>query len=234
MSYTVTQLINAAYYTSGVVAREFQTVSGTQLNDGLGFLNDLLTDKTVEDDMIPYYSEYNFTAVQGQEEYFIPNLILTDTLVFFIDGVRYQMSQIPRRQYFGTSRADNIQTLPFTWHIERCFGGANLFLYFLPNTTYAMQLWGLFRLTEVDINQNLSLTLDRFYISYLKYALTVRICVEFNYEIPPGVSMQLKKYEQWISKRSQQLDLRSSKISTLGQSNSINYAQINLGLGWSV
>lgn len=71
MAYTTLQLINNAYYESGIVSRGFETVSGQQANDGLQFLNDLIADKTVENGLIPYYQEYNFTAVTGQERYFI-------------------------------------------------------------------------------------------------------------------------------------------------------------------
>ncbi len=341
MPYTVIELINGAYYTSGVVSREFQTVQGSQLNDGLGFLNDILTDKTVEDDMIPYYQRLSFPTRPGASEYFIPNLIEIGTLVFFINTVRYQMTEIPRRNFFGSSRANNIQSLPFTWHVERKFGGATLFLYFNPDTNFPLEVWGLFRLAEVAINQDLMselttvnlgqpvstgtctlavgqlvindidmvgaypaaglltsaqvlanaitnnvpfvnaainsnqfvltsgininlvtsgigdaantitfqnfstllgpqnetyfpMALDRFYISYLKYALAVRICNEFDYVIPQGVSNQLLKYEQMISKRSQKIDLRNTRISTLSQPTSLNYGIINLSHGWTI
>jgi hypothetical protein len=155
MGYTVIQLINDAYYASGIVSREFQTVSGSQINDGLGFLNDILADKTIERDMIPYYLEYNFYAIEGQERYFIPNLEELETLVFFINNVRYQMREVDRKVYFGSARANNITSLPFNWHVERCPGGANLYLYFLPNVNYPMQAWGQFRLAQVSINQDL-------------------------------------------------------------------------------
>ena len=335
MSYTVSQLVTNAFYTSGVVARDDQTVQGSQLLDGLQFLNDVITDKTVETDMIPYYSQYDFFAVQGQESYFVPNLIELETLVFFIDTIRYEMKQLQRNKYFGTSRANNIQSLPFTYHVERLPLGAKIYLYFLPQTNFHMQAWGLFRLTNVNINKDLNsslttvnlgvvtiaglgtlnpgefvintidlagnyatiaalalqinntvpnvtafvylntitlqssanitlttlgqqplvnfvtfqyfstqngplnqtyfpLQLDQFYISYLKYALAVRICNEFNYDIPPGVAKQLTKYETMISKRSQQMDLRNVKVSTLGSATTLNYGQINLGHGWDI
>lgn len=234
MAYTVTKLITNAYYISGIVGREFQTVQGYQLNDGLDMLNDILSDKTVENDMIPYYSKYDFSLSPGVEEYFIPNLIEIETFVFFIDTVRYSTMNINRKRYFGASRADNIDSLPFTWHLERCFGGANLFLYFKPQTNYAAQLWGQFRLNEVTLNQDLSLTLDRFYINYLKYALSVRLCSEFDFMVPAGASKQLLQYEQMISKRSSPLDLTMTKVSTFTDNNSLNYAQINFGRGWTV
>lgn len=155
MAYSVINLIANAYYASGIVSRDFQTVSGPQMDAGLQFLNDILADKTIEKDMIPYFTRYQFFAVAGQEQYYIPNLEQLETLVFFINDIRYQMREIDRKIYFGASRANNINSLPFNYHLERCFGGANLFLYFFPQTNYPMEAWGTFRLSGVVLNQDL-------------------------------------------------------------------------------
>lgn len=232
MAYTTLQLINNAYYESGIVSRGFETVSGQQANDGLQFLNDLLADKTVENGLIPYYEEHNFNAVPGQEKYFIENLINIDTFVFYIDTVRYQTENRARREYFGSSRADNIQSLPGSWHMERCFQGANLYIYFKPNVAYPLTIWGQFRLAQVVLNQDLSLTLDRFYINYLKFDLASRLCAEYNYSVPPGVAKTLDQLQDAISKKSGPMDLRLTKLSSLQRRGGINYGTVNLGYGW--
>ncbi len=232
MAYTTLQLITNAYYESGIVSRGFETVGGQQANDGLQFLNDLIADKTIENGLIPYYEEYNFNAVIGQEKYFIQDLIEIDTFVFYIDTVRYQTENRARREYFGSSRADNIQSLPGSWHMERCFGGANLYIYFKPNQNFPLTIWGQFRLQQVAINQDLSLTLDRFYINYLKFDLAARLCAEYNYTVPPGVAKALANYEDSISKKSGPMDLRLVKLSSLQRRGGINYAQVNIGHGW--
>ncbi len=232
MAYTTLQLINNAYYESGIVSRGFETVGGQQAQDGLQFLNDLIADKTIENGLIPYYQEYDFNAVTGQEKYFIEDLISIDTFVFYIDTVRYQTENRARREYFGTSRADNIQSLPGSWHMERCFQGANLYIYFKPNQAFPLTIWGQFRLQQVVINQDLSLTLDRFYINYLKSDLAVRLCAEYNYTVPSGVAKALANYEDTISKKSGPMDLRLVKLSSLQRRGGINYGQVNLGKGW--
>jgi len=341
MSYTVTKLLTNAYYLSGIVSREFQTVSGTQLNDGLDILNDILADKTVDNGMIPYYTtDFNFNAIIGQEQYFIQNLIEIETMCFFIGTVRYSMSSSHRKKYFGDARANNVTSLPFNYHVESCFGGANVFLYFFPDQPYSMQCTGQFRLSSVSLGQDLTSNvtsanlglptyfgatpytigpgqlvvngvdlagtyasiiylvlyvnsgiiqnvrantvgnqfilystnpsniqctsqgsggytnnitfsnfsttngiqsqtfmpsgLDRFYIDYLKYHLAKRLCIEFNYDVPPGVVEQLDDYYQTINKRSSTLDLTMTKISTFEQNSTINYGQANLGKGWTV
>lgn len=234
MSYTTLKLITNAFHASGIVPREFQQVSGPQVEEGLDYLNEILTDKVVEDDMIPYYTKYNFTGVIGQEVYFVPDLIQLDTLVFFIDTVRYQMNYAQRIQYFGVSRANNINSLPIMYHVERQKGGANIYVYFPPVGAYPFEAWGLFGLSSTFLTQDLALILDNFYISYLKYALAERICINYDYRVPDSLAKTLKWYQAKISKRSQQLDLTIAKTSTLVKSTAINYAQVNLGRAWTI
>jgi len=93
---------------------------------------------------------------------------------------------------------------------------------------------GQFRLQSVTINQDLSLTLDPFYINYLKYALADRICAYYNYSLPEGVKKLMEKYEGMISKQSAQLDMSCQKVSTLGRHQSFSYAQVNIGKAWTV
>ena len=235
MAYLVTALISEAYYTSGIVSRSFQQVDGDQVQTGLVKLNEILSDTAIEDDMIPYFTtSYNFNAVSGQEMYFIPNLSKAETLTFFINTIRYQMSKVSQDLYYGSARAENVESLPYHWHCERCLNGSNLFIYFFPDTNYPMQLTGLFRLQTVTLDQDLSLMIDQYYINYLQYRLADRLCTAYNFEVPQGLHKQLLQYQQMISKRSSPMDLRINKISTFNSNNSINYAQVNLGKGWTV
>ncbi len=234
MSYTVLQLIDNAYFVSGIVAREFQQVTGSQEEVGLDLLNELLTEKTVENDMVPYFTKYNFTAVVGQETYFVPNLIDLDTLTFTLSQVRYQMNKVDRIQYFGVSRANDIQSLPVMYHVERQMGGANIYLYFLPDQAYPFEGWGRFGLTSVVFNQDLALVYDQFFINYLKYALAEVLLINYSYDVPQAVAKKLEWFQTIISKQSQKMDLTLAKTSTLVKSTAISYAQINLGRAWTV
>lgn len=340
MGYTVTQLINEAYYTSNIVSRGFETVSGEQLNDGLLYLNEILSMKTTDNGMIPYETSFTFNAIQGQEAYFIPNLVSIDTLTFNLDTVRYSMGYTPRNQYFGSSRVEAINSLPFQWYFERTFRGGNIYMYFSPDQAYPVHVHGLFRLGQVTFNQDLTtnkvvcnlgvpqvsgtgelgsgvfvvndvdlagtyasitdlvtyintgiipnvsaqyvqnefilyntayngtivisgngnggatnnisfyffntadgevksqpffgLALDRFYITYLKFALADYICTEYNQDVPIGVTRQLANCEAEIDKSSRPLDLRLDKVSTLQKGTGLNWAWVNLGRGFTV
>lgn len=157
MAFPVTLVISEAFYTSGIVSRQFQTVAGDQEETGFLKLNEILTDSTMESDMIPYFnSSYTFNAIAGQEKYFIPNLTVPETLTFFINTIRYQMRKNTRDKYFGGGRANNVLSLPFNWHVERSFGGSDLFMYFFPDTNYPLTLTGLFSLQKVSLYQDLS------------------------------------------------------------------------------
>lgn len=155
MAYTVANLIADAYYVSGIVSREFETVSGPQGDLGLQVLNEIISDKTIEMDMIPYYLKYNFNTIPGVETYFIPNFESVETLTFFLNGVRYQMVEVDRVKFQGSPRA-NINSLPLNWNQERCVNGTNIRLYFFPNQVYQLEAWGLFRLPQLTMFQDLS------------------------------------------------------------------------------
>lgn len=343
MAYTATQLVNEAFYVSGIVARQFATVSGDQASVGLLKLNELLSDTDIMTEKIPYINtKFTFSAVPGQEEYFIPGLAKAETLTFFIQSIRYQMLVNPFDRYFGSGRAQNVLSLPFNWISVRTRGGSNIFLYFFPDVNYPMELTGLFSLQQVQPYQDLAAVLttanlgtpiitgiipnagliqpgqlvingidlagtyntpqallafintgiipnvtatitgtefilynnttnssifittsgvgngannfsfsnfsllngphsytylpqglDQYYISYLIYKLAERLCAAYDFSMPPMAAKILAQYEESIDSRSTPRDLTISKISTLSNNVSVNYAQVNIGKGWT-
>lgn len=231
MAYTTTELITKAYYLSQIVSRELEQVSGQQIGDGLIMLNALLSLKSAHTRLVPYYSEYDFTAVPAQEIYFIPNLLACETFTFTLGDVRYSMSPTSRRNYFGSGRVNNITSLPFNWHLERTNGGSNLYVYFLPNVNYPMQIWGKFGFDNVALGQDLLLTFEEYYIDYLRYRLAQRLCSEYGIPMQPQAAQELKELESDMTDVSPP-DMTISKISTLQGQTSLTWAQINLGRGY--
>jgi hypothetical protein len=349
MTYTVTNLITEAYYDSSVVSRQFETIQGYQLNDGLTWLNQLLGDKAMDTGDIPYITQqYPFTGVVGQEMYFIPDLISIDALVFYIGTgnvngsqttVRYQMNYVDRVTYFGAPRANGINALPVSYTYERVLGGCNIWVYFPPQQNYVFNITGNFFISNVSLNQDLqsklttanlgipsisgtgaittgnwvingvnitgafptaaslvvaintgvvpnvtasivnfefiltssngttisivtngtesttsnyvtfknfslqngyfsqnfyALAFDTFYTNYLEYQLAERICQKLNFAVPDGVAQQLARYQLQISKMAEPLDLRQQKVGGVGPVRAINYAQANVGRGYTV
>lgn len=231
MAYTTTQLITGAYYLSGITARLLQSVTGDQLTDGLDLLNDMLSMQSVNQRMIPYFKQHDFDGVVGQELYFIENMIEIQTLTFNIGDVRYSMMPVERKIYFGAGRVNNVESLPFNYHMERVLGGSNLYVYYLPNQVYTFSLWGKFALDQAALGQDLSQIYDRFYITYMKYLLAEYICSSYNVVFQPQSAEKLRQFEKTLRDLSP-YDLATQKLSTLQQQPGYNYADANIGMGY--
>ncbi len=231
MAYTALQLITRSYYLSQIVARNLQTVSPDQVTDGLYLLNALLDYKSTDIRLIPYFSEYFFNSVQGQEEYFVPNLLYVDSLTFNIGPVRYSLNEMTRKEYFSGPRVDNIQSLPYGYRIERTLNGSNVFLYFEPADIYQMKLWGKFALTEVSLTTDLSTLYDAYYIEYLRYALASEICEEWGNTFPDQSKIKLEAMQKKLMEVSPP-DLSIQKRSYFSGYAGWGWQEINLWKGF--
>ncbi len=231
MAYLASTLITRSYYLSQVVSRNLQTLTAEQTSDGLYLLNALLDVKASDLQLIPYYNEYDFPTVQGTEMYFIPNLTEVDSVTFNIGTVRFSMNELSRKQYFSTPRVDGLQALPFSYRVERCLNGANIYLYFVPNQDYEVKVWGKFSLTDVTLNQDLSLTYDGFYIEYLRYALAEYICLEYGQTFP---ELTQKKYSEIVKKLKSisPADLTINKRSFFTTGCTFDWQYVNLSEGY--
>ena len=174
MPYTAGQLVTRAWYLTGIVSRDLQTVSKTQFESGMFCLNALLAMNTANMGLIPYFTKDNFNGIIGNEPYFIPNLIQLETLTFVIPDlatpdqtVRFPMSRKTSEDYWATPRANGIASLPYIYETERVMGGMNLYLYFTPNQPYVFEYWGKFSLSQTVQNQDLSLIYDQYLLRIL-------------------------------------------------------------------
>lgn len=230
MAVTARELITRAYYLSQVVARELQTVSGSQISDGLYLLNALLDVKSSDLHLIPYFTPSTFTTVIGQSEYFVENLVFVDSMTFNIGEVRYAMIEMDRKGFFATPRVDGIQSLPFSYRCERTLDGMNIFFYFVPAGNYVIKIWGKFGFTEVTLDTDLSLIYDRFYIEYLRYALAQYICQDWGATFPQEATA---KYDEIVKKLMMQspADLTIQKRSYFTRSPALDWQLVNIP-GW--
>ena len=231
MSYTARQLVTRSWYLSGIVARRLQSVTGDQATDGLFLLNALLDWKSIQIDLIPYWTYYEFPAEVGVETYYIPNLFAVESLTFNIGDVRYPTEQATRTSYFGTGRVDNINSLPSNWYFNRSLGGGSIYLYFKPQGEYPIKIMGKFGLTDVTLDTDLLTIYDPSYLEYLRYALTQYMCSEYGILMNPeskGILMSLQRTLMDVSPPD--LSVRKSSILTVG--NGLNFGDINLGMGF--
>lgn len=229
MAYTVLQLITMAYYEAGINARDLQTAGGSQFSDGLQYFNEVLASTFIDEGIVPFYKSIELTLEDGVETQFVPNLIEAETLTFFQDGVRYSVGQTSRREYWGTPKATNVQTLPGIFRVDRTTGGSNVSVTYTADKDYPAELWGLFALEEAVLNDDLYSIYDKYYVTYLRLYTAIFLCMSYNQEVPSGVQKLFTKYDHLIRKRSAQIDLKNDIISVVSRGNSINYAQVNIG-----
>jgi hypothetical protein len=225
------ELITKAYYLSGVSSRGYQVISDEQIADGLDILNDILAEKSMTTACIPYYSHTTFNAIPGQSIYDIPGLVDITQFTFNIENVRYSMISDSQQKFFGDARVDNIKNLPFHYYAERQLVGMRLYLYFTPNQDYEMNITGKYELQELALFDNISLILNRFYISYLKYYLAKRLCDFNGRSYPPNLESTYIGLNAQISNMFG-VDLSVVKNSMFTR-DSFNWGQINIGLGWT-
>jgi len=212
MAYTALELITKSYYLSQIVARGLQTVSGEQITDGLFLLNQLLGFKSSDIRLIPYFRQYDFDTVQGQESYSIPNLVYTDSLTFNLGTVRFSLQENTRDEFFAIPRVDTIQSLPYCYRVERDLAGSTVYLYFVPSQVFQMKLWGKFGFDSVDLTTDLSLTFDTFYLEYLRFALAEYICSDWGNTFPDQSMMKFREIEKKL------LDVSPPDLSIRSQS----------------
>lgn len=231
MAYTARKLITQAYYLSGIVARSLQTVGGPQIADGLRMLNKILAGTKYDDRFIPYFNEYVFNGVAAQEKYFVPNLALVETFTFNIGQVRYESMRLDRKPYFGTCRVDNIPSLPFSWHPERCLGGTNIYLYFPPAGAYVLKIWGKFCFSDVTLDEDISGITEEYYINYLEHELALYICNFYLMNIPEQTGSTLEQLRLKIQDVSP-MDITSVRRDRFGGYPSLNFGDVNIGKGY--
>ena len=246
MGITAQQLITRSYFLSGIVARNLQVPTGDQITDGLQMLNDLLNFKQIETDLIPYWTYIELPLISGQEFYFLPYVAAIESATFNKGVVRYPMVNTSRSHYFGSSRVDNISTLPFNWNYNRALGGGNIGLYFLPDSNYPLKMMVKLFLVDVTLQSDLTnLTetvpytfvnsnnqgLDTSYIEYLRYALAQYMCSEYGVQFNPESEKILTSYKRKLMYMSPP-DLSMIKSSILTEGVGYNWGDINIGMGW--
>lgn len=232
MAVTAQTLITRSWYLSGIVARNAQSVSGDQITDGLTLLNALLDWKSVDTALIPYWT-YNtsYSTIAGIETYFIANCLAIESVTFNIDVVRYGMENVSRRTYFGSTRVDNVSTLPFNWYFNRSEGGGTLYLYFIPAAIYPLKIMGKFGFTDVTLTTDLTTVYDGSYIEYLRYALAEYMCSEYGVIFNPQSEKLLRRLEHQLLDVSPP-DLSIQKASILSDYPGLNWGDINIGHGY--
>lgn len=226
-------LINRAWYLTGIVPRGLKQVTAEQGTDGLFWLNQALIEKNITGRQIPYYTEYHFNFIQGQEDYFIPGLIQSDCITFSINAIRFSLYPKARTYYQGESRTNNVQSLPVYYYEQRINGGCKIKFYFLPAGNYDSTITGRFSLPSVlGSGDELDLVLDQYYQLYLMYDLAIYLCTLYQTPVPAMTQQKWASLSRNIGDINY-TDFSIQKVSTLDRRGALNYAVANLGNGFT-
>jgi hypothetical protein len=141
------------------------------------------------------------------------------------------MSYVTRYPYFASGRVNDVQTLPFNWTFNRQLNGGNLYLYFIPDQAYPLNIMAKFGLQDVTLDEDMEDVYDRSYIEYLRYALAQYICSDYGIIFNPQSAEILKQMISQLTYVSPD-DLSMRKVSMLTQGTGINWGDVNLGRGW--
>ena len=231
----VSELISRAYIFSGIVARGLNSVSAQQGADGLFLLNLLMGEIVIQPDYIPYYSFVTLTTVPGQEQYFFNNVASVETVTFLLNNVRYSLNLDNRRHYFGSPRAENISSLPFRVYHERVLNGTQVYLYFFPSQELVLQLkckTFLPTLSVENLDTDLNTLYDTSYQSYLMYLLVKKICQWNKITMNPEIQRELSRFQQIMDDMNPN-DYTIHKSYSLSKGESLTYADVNFGRGWT-
>ena len=226
-----TELTTDSYYLAGIVSPGFENVSGQQLTRGINLFNDVISESAISATLIDYDSHLEIDTVIGQEIYFVPGLVELSVLSFNLDDVRYYMTPLTRNVYFGQSRVDNITSLPLTYYAERTMGGMNLYLYYVPDQIYNLNLTGKIAYLPVVPSTNLDLGFERFHQSYFKYKLAKRLCDFNTVPFPQQSHDELISQERNLSKLTVP-DMTASTTTIFLPNPTDPFTQANLGKGF--
>ena len=170
-------------------------------------------------------------TVPNQETYFVEGCAEIQSMTFDYSDVRFSMDECSTNQYFKTSRVNNITTLPFNWTQKRVDGGTEIYLYFLPDKEYPLNIYGKFYLYNVGLFDDLRGQADSGFLEYLRYRLAQYICSDYGIVFNPESEKLIESYKRKLMYMSPP-DVTLNKVCVLSSNNpGLNWWYINVGKG---
>jgi hypothetical protein len=229
---TAQQLVNDAWYLSGIVGRGFQTVDGEKSSDGLRFLNDILFEIESTGNLQPYYTFKEVDVPLGASSFFVDNLIECSSVTFAIGNVIYTLIPKGIRGFFDDNYIKGIQSLPYEYYAQRQPNGTLINIYFTTNQDYKFQITGKFSISPVKNTDDLYQVFGGLYISYLKYALAKKMCDFYQHEFDAQHTRELIRLGKMVYSISRPGNVNRFQ-SILNPSLGVSYGMANLGNGWT-
>lgn len=226
------QIITLAFYRSKLVNRQLEGVTGEKVYDGLTELNLILQEKSVNQNEIPYRGRQTFPAVVGQESYLVEDLVDLESVTFLLDGnVRWPLRKATFFDYFSVGRPQDIKSLMYHYYPERENGGTRIYFYFLPDKPYPITVIGRFRFDTVTLDTELDSLVERFFQSYLIWALASRMRAVYSQSPDAYIENKVAELEANLKKINPP-DFSYQPINTISSQAGFNWGDVNFGRGW--
>lgn len=194
----VADVITRAYYEANVIASEFESPTGAQLNDALYWFNSAVSYAFSRNLLSAYENHQTLVLTPGVSEYDLPLVTEIRQATFMLGNVRFDMILDTQATFFGSLRVMDIRSLPFHYYFEKKLGGGKIYLYFIPDQAYPLNLTVKSAYPLFAFEDNLLETFDLFFIDYLTHLLAFRICLQWGQQVPEGLNTLLRLSEKTI------------------------------------
>ena len=218
---SVSSVISNAWYKSGFTPADV-SVDGSSITIGLRELVRVMKSANLDGDTQPFETHTTIPMVAGQESYDIPGLNAITSLSYNDGNLRYSLQSVSADEYFSPSRLDNTSTLPYMYHAEKMrpevkagvqqAGGMRLYIYFIPNKAYTLNIVGKFSDSDITLNTDLEQTYDMWMIDYFELSLAKRICQYYSMSCPQSMLDDLATLEQQIKELSFQPKMKKKQF----------------------
>jgi len=176
---TANDIIVKAFYLIGEFSPD-ETPSGSQITEGLYYLNDLFDHFSSLGIFIPFIRELVFNMVDGQDEYTISNVIPADIEAERIveldyvniirDSISYPVRIVKRSDVLNNTRLFDLKSRPGYVMLMKDDLLTKLKFYPVPSFQYECHVRAKFMLDHVELYDNLD-EVPPYYFRFLRYAL---------------------------------------------------------------
>lgn len=246
MAYPIRQLIIEAYYLSGLVSRETETVSGEELEEGRHYLNIILSNNTINGERIIYSQSTKGTLNISSNTIYVPKLFCVQTITLYNGNIRYPLTRLDRDQFYGTSSIHALESIPVYYHEELSIlpldltenqptEGMRINVYPCANTNYEYVIHGKFGFDEIkpeNLSDDALKLWAYYYINYLTLSLAKRLNATTDIAFPVATQELLKSVEQELcSKNTKDYSMKIMNPFGFNESSSC-FPLVNLGTGY--
>lgn len=228
----VREIVNKAIYLSGLSSRVLDEPQPEYSADGLRWLNGFLAELGMTGREIPFITTYVFNAVVGQQTYFVPGLIDTDSVTFELGKVRYSMERVFNNNFYATARVNSVNSLMYKYYVQRLPNGSNIDFYFFPSQNFPIHVRGRFSYPPLTYDTQMDTIVDGGTQDFFIYKIAQRLCGYYGQMFSDANNAELARLEDYVRNMNAP-DTTFQARMILCRNDLLNWGQINFGRGWS-